>query len=272
MKSKNIAQVFCFRIVLALFIFGCAAPTYAQLSTISTTITGGIASIEDAITPHISFADGTTLFTGVTINQESEGMVYTISSDAEDENFSQFVHLLTNPKDDILKVGHEIGFVTGDLGSHESTWFGTLHENKNITRIELTYENIKFEVNTFHKWTNFSYDVTIHIYDDESYNVSYIDRNVDTDAIYNNNNQLKNGEEMEMTIAPPTDRMTIKGFDNSLDQNKNSHNMVSEEHVMSLSYGSVATMPVDKKIKTPKEDYSKMIGEHLLNQIKSIFE
>lgn len=166
-------------ILIAIIIVAASLQTNAQelLATFTTEIEGGVIGIENKFTPHIEFRsiDGTsstnsTIFDHVAPVQQQDSIAYIISSDSEDENFTNFINLLTSSDDHLLKIGHKINGVKSHIARQVSSWDenNTL-KNASVNQIIIVYKKINFSnfeknINASQNWTDFSYEVSINVY------------------------------------------------------------------------------------------------------------
>lgn len=148
------------------------------IATLTTNASGGIMGNETAIKPLIAFKGEDPIFSNFIITPDDEGVTFSIMSDIDDPNFSNFITKLTNHHDEYLKVGHKIGMIKSDLGSLESAWFEEKRgfEGKKITRIELTYTKLEFTNPITNlknmTWTDFKYEIKLSFYDDTTPDLS----------------------------------------------------------------------------------------------------
>lgn len=141
----------------------------SKLASLTASVSGGIASTEQSFTPYIVFKGDEPLLSTKNVTASDEDVTFILASDFDDINFAAFVEKLIDGEDELLSIGHKIGDIKSEISSLESVWFdGLTFSGKKVSAITLTYSNLKIEVDTENpnKWTNFSYELTLNIFDD----------------------------------------------------------------------------------------------------------
>ena len=134
-----------------------------EVIKIKSTLAGGISGIENSIQPNIEFESSYAIFKHLKVTKADIGKEFTISSNQDDPNFKKFSERLTDGDDEVMKVGHVIGYVKGNLGNYETTWFDKkdLYQ-KYVSKITIQYSSIEFGEPYFKEndyWTDFQYEV-----------------------------------------------------------------------------------------------------------------
>jgi hypothetical protein len=155
--------------IILICIFLSKASLAEEIIQIKSTLAGGISGIENSIQPNIEFESSYAIFKHLKVTKADIGKEFTITSNQDDPNFRKFVERLTDGDDEVMKVGHVIGYIKGNLGNYETTWFEKkdLHQ-KYISKITIQYNSIDFGEPYFKAndyWTDFEYEVilTFHI-------------------------------------------------------------------------------------------------------------
>ncbi|MFT6938489.1 MAG: hypothetical protein ACJA1N_002796 [Saprospiraceae bacterium] len=167
----SIQKIFTTASIIILLLNFVISANATKIGTFTTSINGGIASSEYNFTPYICFKGDTPLFSNRVITAADEGITFIIASDLDDVNYAAFIDKLTNDTDEMLTIGHKIGKVKSDISNKESNWFNNSNGSKDkITFITIRYTNLKFEpsLDTPNKWTNFSYQLTLSIFNDDN--------------------------------------------------------------------------------------------------------
>lgn len=159
-------------IVIALFAF---STTNAQLlGSLTTKAQGGVKGKTQVLIPQIGFCEKgedlneeTMIFQDVVVTLSKSAMTYKIN--AKDDNFDNFVALLTSDEASILKVGYKINRIKNHVGMTTNEWFEADFTNKEIGYIELIIDDVDFATPGTNKtgddnWTDFFYEITINIY------------------------------------------------------------------------------------------------------------
>lgn len=152
-------------LTILICIFVNKASIAEEVIQITSTLEGGISGIENSIQPNIEFESSYAIFKHLKVTKADIGKEFTITSNQDDPNFRKFVERLTDGDDEVMKVGHVIGYVKGNLGNYETTWFEKkdLHQ-KYISKITIQYNSIDFGEPYFKTndyWTDFKYEVII---------------------------------------------------------------------------------------------------------------
>lgn len=128
-------------------------------------LSGGVIGAVDHLKPNIEFDDEHPIFSELVITPQDSGRWFELKSEDLDHNFIPFVQKLTDAYDEVLKVGHEIGAIKGNLGNYETTWFQqTDLYGKSITKIAIQYNKININAPLFKSgqyWTEFDYELKI---------------------------------------------------------------------------------------------------------------
>lgn len=178
--------------VIVLYFF-CMQYSFANTEmklTITAELSGGIKGIQNSIRPNIEFESNFPIFNNLVITASDVGKSFEISSDLDDPNFSKFTQRITDVHDDVMKVGHFIGFVKGNLGNYETTWFGKTNLSKKyISKISITYDTLRFDAPVIKDndyWTDFRYHVTLSIFiaDEAPIALKYVDFSLDDELSY----------------------------------------------------------------------------------------
>ncbi|MGB0985284.1 MAG: hypothetical protein ACPG19_14630 [Saprospiraceae bacterium] len=151
-----------------------------EVIKIKSTLAGGISGIENSIQPNIEFESSYAIFKHLKVTKADIGKEFTISSNQDDPNFKKFSERLTDGDDEVMKVGHVIGYVKGNLGNYETTWFDKkdLYQ-KYVSKITIQYSSIEFGEPYFKEndyWTDFQYEVliTFHLEKKQPWLVDFI--------------------------------------------------------------------------------------------------
>ncbi|MFK7947511.1 MAG: hypothetical protein AB8G11_07980 [Saprospiraceae bacterium] len=218
---KNQQQLH-FLSVLAVILVCSTSAFGNKVASLTTSINGGIEGTEDSFTPYISFKGDEALFSTKVVTATDEGVTFILASDFDDINFATFIEKLTDDQDDNLSIGHKIGKIKSDVSNLESKWFdGLTFEGKNISFITLTYSNIKFEGEENGEWTDFSYDLTLSVFDDDDIDgIDLADHDNDIDGIdfaYVDYETLEQMEGLTMTKGGTTTKgLSIEKTDDGL--------------------------------------------------------
>lgn len=155
-------------IITSLFAILTFAAQAQIIGTFTTSVEGGIKGEATALTPNFEmyslYGDNdlnTVVFNENTVTGET---TITITNVDGNENFTNFINLMTTSSDYLLRVGHTINGVKSRNASTIAGWFGenTDFVGETINQITITYSNVNFE--TTDNWTTFSYDMTMDVY------------------------------------------------------------------------------------------------------------
>ncbi len=138
------------------------------IGTFTTAIEGGVKGEATTLTPNFEMYSlfgennvNTAIFNENAITGET---TITITNIDGNENFANFINLMTTSSDYLLRVGHTINGVKSRNASTITGWFGEDADfvGEEISQITITYTKVNFK--TTDNWTNFSYEMTMDIY------------------------------------------------------------------------------------------------------------
>jgi hypothetical protein len=156
---------------LTLVIFALTAQ--AQLiGSFTTNVEGGVKGEGNEFTPQIELYSlsgkndvKTLIFDNENISTETS---VTISNEDGNDNFNNFINLLTASSDQLLRVGHKINGVKSRNASSITGWFG---ENADFVGEDISFITVsyaKVAINSIDNWTTFSYELTVQIHGSQS--------------------------------------------------------------------------------------------------------
>lgn len=189
----------------------------AKTATLFTKVEGVVAGTETSFTPFISFKGDAALFGSKSITAKDETVTFIVASDFDDVNYMNFITKLTDANDDLLSVGHKIGKIKTAVSNAESNWFnGDILEGKNIAHLTLVFSNIKFEMNDQGQ-TEFSYELTLNIFETESDVMGFATHDDDFDGIdfaYIDYDAMEDFEGAVATRGSKTGKLKITKLEN----------------------------------------------------------
>ncbi|MFT5833809.1 MAG: hypothetical protein ACI97N_001438 [Cognaticolwellia sp.] len=174
MRLKNYKMKKITLIIIALLTF---TTVQAQLiGSLSTKMQGGVKGKTQQLAPQIGFYQAginlmteTMLFKNVIVSEANETKLYIIDAKSGEENYDQFIALLTSENDAILKVGHTVNRINSHIGRSVEEWFGIDLVGRDIGKIEFVVTKVDFAVPGTDRlsdgnWTDFLYEITINVY------------------------------------------------------------------------------------------------------------
>jgi hypothetical protein len=103
------------------------------------------------------------------VSEKNESETYSIDLKSGNENYDNFIELLTAESNAVLKIGHTVNRINNHIGQSVEDWFDTTLVGKEIGKIELVITKVDFATPGTDRlsdgnWTDFFYEITINVY------------------------------------------------------------------------------------------------------------